>query len=406
METYSWGEMKYTAKQASEADCGEGESKKVLVTGWFSFEVGHATAGDLLAGDLACEWLECRGYTYDIALAPPFRGGVDWRSVDPRAYSHIVFVCGPFQNGVLEAEILNYFADCKFIGLNLSMLEPLDRWNPFDVLLERDSAIVTRPDIVFASRQEQCPVVGVVLVEPYTGAMTQAANDAIGRLLDTRELSVVRIDTRLDANSTGLRSAREIETLIARMDVVVTTRLHGMVLALKNGVPVIAVDPEAGGAKIQRQARKLEWPAVFAGDSCRDEALLEALDYCLSEEARAKAIECYKRAAEVIHDVRDQFISEFVGPEKGSPKTLPQRPQRWLRDQWQGSEAHSFAQELEASQRKHQRRALHLQKLREENRRLARRGRKLKRELKSMRNSNCWKLLMGVRHLRDVVLRK
>ena len=31
---------------------------KVLVTGWFSFVNGEATAGDLLARGVACEWLE------------------------------------------------------------------------------------------------------------------------------------------------------------------------------------------------------------------------------------------------------------------------------------------------------------------------------------------------------------
>ena len=75
---------------------------KTLVAGWFSYEWGHATAGDLLAGDLACEWLERAGCSYDVALAPPFRGGVDWRSVDPQSYSNAVFVCGPFEKGKLE----------------------------------------------------------------------------------------------------------------------------------------------------------------------------------------------------------------------------------------------------------------------------------------------------------------
>jgi hypothetical protein len=69
---------------------------KILVAGWFSFEKCNATAGDLMARDLVCEWIENAGHAYDIALAPPFVGGVDWRSVEPKTYSHVVFVCGPF----------------------------------------------------------------------------------------------------------------------------------------------------------------------------------------------------------------------------------------------------------------------------------------------------------------------
>jgi hypothetical protein len=62
---------------------------KVLVAGWFSFEDMGATAGDLMARDVACDWLHAAGHACDVALAPPFVGGVDWRAVDPEAYSHV-----------------------------------------------------------------------------------------------------------------------------------------------------------------------------------------------------------------------------------------------------------------------------------------------------------------------------
>ncbi len=62
---------------------------KALVAGWFSFEKCNVTAGDLMARDLACEWVERAGYPYDVALVPPFTGGVDWHSVDPNTYSHL-----------------------------------------------------------------------------------------------------------------------------------------------------------------------------------------------------------------------------------------------------------------------------------------------------------------------------
>ncbi len=291
---------------------------KALIAGWFSFENGGATAGDLLARDLACEWLKRAGCSYDGALASPFLGGVDWRSVDPETYSQVVFVCGPVRKEEKRiTELLRRFVDSRTVGLNLSMLETLDVWNPFDLLLERDSPTSSRPDITFLSARARVPVVGVVLVGPqpeYEGkAVHQAANEAIGRLVASRGMSVVPIDTRLDANCTGLRSPAEVESLIARMDVVLTTRLHGMVLALKNGVPAVAIDAIAGGAKVKRQAGAIGWPVVFTADSLTDEALREAFDYCLTEEARAKADECRERAARrVREEVRDAFISALV----------------------------------------------------------------------------------------------
>jgi hypothetical protein len=99
---------------------------RTLVAGWFSFEQMGATAGDLMARDVACDWLERVGHSYDVALASPFFGGVDWRAVDPKSYSRVVFVCGPFGNGWPITEFLPRFAGCRFVSLNLSMLEPLD----------------------------------------------------------------------------------------------------------------------------------------------------------------------------------------------------------------------------------------------------------------------------------------
>ena len=72
---------------------------KTLVAGWFSFEQMGASAGDLLARDVVCQWLREAKVAYDVALAPPFAGGVDWRAVDPASYDNLVFVCGPFGNG-------------------------------------------------------------------------------------------------------------------------------------------------------------------------------------------------------------------------------------------------------------------------------------------------------------------
>jgi hypothetical protein len=292
---------------------------KTLVTGWFSFERMGATAGDLLARDLVCQWLGRAGHTYDVALAAPFPGGVDWRAVDPKRYSHIVFVCGPFGNGWPIYEFLARFAGCRLVGINLSMVEPLAVWNPFDLLIERDSSARSRPDISFLSEQGRVPVVGVVEVHPqreYRERSThQVANEAIHRLINSREMSVVHIDTRLDINTTGLRTPAEVESLVARMDLVVTTRLHGMVLALKNGIPAIAIDPIAGGAKIRRQAETIGWPVVFTVETLTDQALQAAFDYCLTEDAHTQAQGCCERAVQAVQAVRDEFISELARSE-------------------------------------------------------------------------------------------
>ena len=285
---------------------------KILVAGWFSFEGMGATAGDLLTRDLVCRWLEEAGRLYDVAVAPPFAGGVDWRAADPADYSDVVFVCGPFGNGRPIAALFERFAGRRLVGVNLSMLEPLETWNPFTLLLERDSSATVRPDLAFLASAPPVPVVGVVLAHrqpEYRNDAHHLANAAVERLVASRPMAAVRIDTRLDVvNAAGLRTAEEIESLIARMDVVLTTRLHGLVLALKHGVPVVAIDPVVGGAKLRRQADTIGWPTCFVADAVNDRDVTRAFEYCLTAAAREHARSAGERARTRLLDVRDRFI--------------------------------------------------------------------------------------------------
>ena len=291
---------------------------RALVAGWFSFEGMGATAGDLMVRDLACDWISEAAGQFDVALAPPFAGGVDWRAVDPADYSHVVFACGPFGNGEPVTEFLERFRGSRLIGLNLTMLQPLDEWNPFALLLERDSSAMARPDLAFLGSAARAPVVGIVRMheQPEYGARDKhdAANDAMDRLISSREMAAVTIDTRLDeVNAAGLRTASEIESLIAKMDVVVTARLHGLVLALKNGVPALAIDSVSGGAKISRQANVLGWPVVLGADDLTDEAVNRAFNYCLTVEARTLAADVRDRAMVFLASVKSDFIAELRG---------------------------------------------------------------------------------------------
>ena len=291
--------------------------KKALVAGWFSFEQMGASAGDVMARDLTCEWLRDAGYPYDLALAPPFAGGVDWTKVDPQDYSPVIFVCGPFGNGWPAKEFLQHFSACRLIGLNLSMLEPLDQWNPFDRLWERDSSVTARPDMAFRSTQQPVPIVGLVLIDTQPEYRErdahQRANEKL-RSLAVQHGAAVHIDTRLDMNSTGLCTAAQVESLIARMDVILTTRLHGTVLAIKNGVPALAVDLVVGGGKISRQAEAIGWPCILPIEFVSDEALQDAFRYCLTGEAHVKAKECAARACIQIEHVRAEFVEAMARP--------------------------------------------------------------------------------------------
>ena len=310
---------------------------RVLVAGWFSFKSCRATAGDILAKDVVCAWLEQASCIYDVALAPPFEGGVDWRAADPNEYTHLIFVCGPFYNHRHTTNLLQRFSGRRLIGINLSMLEAVEVWNPFDLLLERDSSRTARPDLSFLSRRDRVPIVGLVLVHPQPEYRERQRHDVINamirRLLQERNVAVVPIDTCLDTNSTGLRTESQIESLFCRMDVVITTRLHGLVLAIKNDIPALAIDPIAKGAKISQQARTIDWPVVFTPDELSQRALEKAFDYCFTEEARHKAVRCHAYAIQHAAQVKGPFLAALstkalVSEAAGVP-SAPLPPPKW-----------------------------------------------------------------------------
>jgi hypothetical protein len=285
---------------------------RTLVAGWFSFDEGHATAGDLMAREVACDWIAAAGCPYEVAATPALGGGVDWRTVDPARYEQVVFVCGPFDPGRLEQEFVERFRHARLVGLNLSMPTPLQTWNPFQLLFARNSSAEAWPDLAFLSGQRLPPVIGVCRVEEYDGAQVAEADRAIERVLAGREGARVDIDTRLDRNAGGLRNAAEVEAVVARVDLVVTTRLHGMVLALRNGVPAVAIDPEPAAAKLRRQAERLGWPLILDTATLTDGALREAVERGLTAESRAEARRCRDRARADLSELRKTFLASMA----------------------------------------------------------------------------------------------
>jgi len=287
---------------------------RILVAGWFSFDEVVATVGDLLALDVLCGWLDRAQLTYEVASAPLLGGVIDWRAADPADYDRVIFVCGPFGRRPLLAEFVDRFGERPLVGVDLTMLEGEGAWNPFDLLFERDGEANgrARPDLSFAAEPAPALAVTAVLLAhaqgEYPDGLHRASAEAIARLPDVRPTALFHTDTDL-LDADRVRSAAEVVSLIARADVVVTTRLHGLVLALRQGVPAVAIDPIPGGAKVTRQAEAIGWPAVLSAASLSDEALGEAFDFCLTPEARSRARECADGAQRELADLEESFVA-------------------------------------------------------------------------------------------------
>lgn len=301
---------------------------RALIAGWFSWAGCNATAGDVMACDVLSAWLTESGMPHDIARAAPVEPVLDWKTLDPSKYTHLFFVCGPFRDVLYAREILTAFGHCKKLGVNLSMIEKLAEYNPFDVLYERDSDRATRPDLVFAAALDDAPVVGTMLVHKQKEYGERGghgeAHKLIQRVLAARAAACVPIDTCLEHNAGGLTTPEQINAMIGRMDMVVTTRMHGLVMALRNGVPAVAIDAIRGGAKVLAQANSIDWPIVTTVDNLSEQWLFDAVQRCLDPAIQQQVHQSVQRAADRLNTLRDELVQASRADLPGErPADLP-----------------------------------------------------------------------------------
>jgi hypothetical protein len=286
-----------------------------LVTGWFSFFHGEATAGDLLAAQTVIGWLEEAGVPHDVAMSPAFPDSLHLGQVDPDQYTHLLFVCGPASGSQID-ELVDRFHRCTTIAVGVSVVDATaDR---FDLVLERDSARVARPDLSLGARKPPLPpLVGLVRVgdQPEYGNGRHAdVHRTMERAMGNADVAVIELGTRVEPRAVAGGDLRSVEAALCRTDSVVTTRLHGLVLALRRGVPAVAVDPVPGGAKVTRQARALHWPAILTDEEITEDRIGELLEWALTPAARQLARECTAPAANALARMRTDLLASVQPP--------------------------------------------------------------------------------------------
>ncbi|MFJ4624136.1 polysaccharide pyruvyl transferase family protein [Streptomyces sp. NPDC088812] len=264
------------------------ELRRILVTGWFGFLDGEATAGDVLALDRVRDVLRQAGLEHDVAWSPGFcPGGLHLSRVRPEDYSHLVFVCGPLHGPQIE-ELHRRFAHCARIAVGVSVV---DADGPavtgFHRVLARDGD-GPDPTCDLAARAPALParpVVGVILThgQHEYGARRrhERVAEEVTRWLSGRDCARLELETRLDTHDWRLPATpAQLESVLSRLDLVVTDRLHGMLLSLRAGVPALAVDPVEGGAKVTAQARACGWPALLPAERLDAAALDRWWQWC------------------------------------------------------------------------------------------------------------------------------
>jgi hypothetical protein len=286
---------------------------RVLVAGWFSFDEVVATIGDELGADVVVGWLRELGVDHSIAWAPYLQRGPNWRELDPAEFTHLVFVSGPLADIPVMRELATAFAGAQRWAVNVSVVDDRAR-ALFDQVWERDAPGVARPDLAVATRTPDVPVLAVAFApaqEEY-GARSRAerVRGLITDWLKTRALPWFELDMDLYEKPYD-RFPSQVEALIRRADVVLSMRLHALVLSLVHGVPVIACDPVAGGAKVSAQAAALGWPLVLTAGEIDPHALDAALEHALSGTLDGSIAEAQRRGRAGIAEARDWFIRQL-----------------------------------------------------------------------------------------------
>ncbi|MFI0468984.1 polysaccharide pyruvyl transferase family protein [Saccharopolyspora sp. 5N102] len=305
---------------------------RVLVTGWPSFLHGEATAGDVRSMCAVADRLSCDGIAHDVVWSPRFApDGLRLEDAEPAAYTHVVFACGPLSGWQIE-QLHGRYPRSRRIAVGVTVIDASDPAAAgFDLILPRDGAGTTAsPDLATrAAVAATTPVVGVVLApgQPEYGERRrhQFVHNALEDWLLGLDCARLPLDSRLDTTDWRLcATADQFAALVARTDLVVTTRLHGLVFALCAGIPALAVDPVAGGGKVSAQAGVWEWPAVIGADRLGAGRPREELDrwwtWCRSAAAKERAEQC--RAAADAGSPLLQLLSRHLqdGDVAGKPR--------------------------------------------------------------------------------------
>lgn len=258
-----------------------------LVCWWGSFDQGGETLGDLWAVCAVVKKLLgihkqviLAGKTQYTELPVPARS---WKEVSPKEISSLVFVCGPVVGSFTEfTSLIQKFSASKKVAIGVSIL-PVGspkHWNPFDAVISRDGLIPAWGDIAPAFHSSwmqatdkpsagQC--VGLCLRGQQSEYGKKAchadqANHLANALAVKTKLPVQMLDTKLNNDS---HRSKQILEEFARCRLIITTRMHGGVIALCGGIPALGIDQISGGAKLHSVLFGAGWPYVLRAEEAK-----------------------------------------------------------------------------------------------------------------------------------------
>ncbi len=305
--------------------------RRVLVTWYGSF--GHGTIGDLRSMESVVTHLHALGHQVshatDLDVEIPGCRRVNWRTVDPVLFDCVVFVCGPIiRSHIQSSRLFSRFSSSCIAGVGVSLFSPdhLNYYNPFQAVFARQGADKDYGDVAIVApkplktkrlQRKRNPRIGIVLrgkqaeygEERCLWAETETlVLRTAWAVTNNMQAEIRAIENHL-VHSTG--SPDEIEQHYAECDLILTSRFHGAIEALRSGVPFIAIDQIKGGAKVMPLLSRLGWHHVYKVEDVNLDTIAEAASSLLSDPMRSQLLaagnEAIARANETL-----QSLSEWV----------------------------------------------------------------------------------------------
>ena len=318
----------------------------MILVSWYGSFPAMGTIGDLLAVRSVVSRLVAAGLDVTHASAHgieiPGSLRVELAEAAPNNFGALLFVCGPIIRDHAQTQALfAQFAALRKIGVGVSLFPPSHRNydNPFDLVLAREGRSPRYEDVAIAApldpdvraRTNSQFTVGVVLrgtqseYEPrqcFAERTAEIVDEAARTIAARRNGRVVNIENHL--HRSGLPAA-SIEAQYAACDLVLTSRFHGAMLALRHDVPFVAIDQIEGGAKVRGLLASTGWPCVFEAEATDGAAIAVACEHALTSRMR-------QRLAQVKHDAIRRAHATLASMEEAiqpavaaSAATLPVR---------------------------------------------------------------------------------
>ncbi|MEI9417673.1 capsular polysaccharide synthesis protein [Mesorhizobium sp. Cs1321R2N1] len=326
---------------------------------WYGSLKDNGTIGDLLAVQSVAARMKALGSNFrHVTASTAFE--ISGERVAPDEfegsdYAALVFVCGPIiRDHPIVETIIRRFPSISKIGVSISLFarEHINYVQPFDVVLAREGGGRRFEDVAILAPSRVTPkrvrelneplVVGLVLrgeqseygpqssLHDRTSALTARVLDSLRTKYQVRTLEIEHHLTRSG------RAPVEIEALYSSCDLVLTSRFHGAVLAMRNEVPFIAIDQIRGGGKLTNLLSTSGWPFVYRIEHAKEDEVTRAALALVEGDKRDLLLDIIEytksRAVETLNAL--EVLLKTTPPAASRPSwrsRLQQGLARWLR---------------------------------------------------------------------------